>query len=268
MRRQVDLSWPSWFAMKAAHHSRATGNPGLSRAVQHGFGRTTVMKSLAWEGMLRFWKADRGLSIILAMLVFIIFVLPTLQVMNSKEQLTGDVAFSALLIAGAFAETGARWVHWLVMSFASAALLVRVVVIAVPSETLIVVREASTLITLLLFALIVAARVYRRGPVTHHRIQGAVAVLLLLGLVWAHAYQMLHVVLPAAFHGEVGTSPGLQTWIYYSFSTLTTVGYGDITPIGPIARSLSIAEALVGQLYLTIMLARLVTLHVSMQDTA
>jgi hypothetical protein len=225
-----------------------------------------MMKSLAWDGMLRFWKADRGLSIILAMLVFIIFVLPTLQGLNSKEQFTGDLAFSALLIAGAIAETEARWVHWLVMSIASAALIVRGVVIAVPSETLIVVREASTLVTLLLFALIVAARVYRSGPITHHRIQGAVAVLLLLGLVWAHAYQILYAVQPAAFHGEMGNAPGLQTWIYYSFSTLTTSGYGDITPFDPIARSLSNSEAIVGQLYLTIMLARLVSLHVSVQD--
>ncbi len=115
----------------------------------------------------------------------------------------------------------------------------------------------------LLFALIVAARAYRGGPVTHYRIQGAVAVLLLLGLVWASAYELLHLIHPDAFSGAVGNAPGALTWIYYSFVTLTTMGYGDITPVHPIARSLAISEALTGQLYIAVTLARLMALHVS-----
>ena len=50
--------------------------------------------------------------------------------------------------------------------------------------------------------------------------------------------------------------------LYYSFVTLTTVGYGDITPVHPMARSLAMAEALVGQLYPAILIARLVSLQI------
>ena len=54
--------------------------------------------------------------------------------------------------------------------------------------------------------------------------------------------------------------PGGPTSIYFSFVTLTTVGYGDVTPVDPVARSLAVAEALTGQLYPAILLARLVSL--------
>jgi len=124
-------------------------------------------------------------------------------------------------------------------------------------------RELSTLITLMLFAAVVASQIYRRGAVTPHRIQGAVAAYLLLGLAWANAYQLLYHLRPDAFTGGLAAAADVpQTWIYFSFVTLTTTGYGDITPVHPVARSLAIAEALAGQLYLAITLARLVALQV------
>ena len=224
------------------------------------------MKNRIWNGMLRFWKADRGLSIILALLVLIVFVLPALMASDSTGRIANDLAFSVLLIAGAVAVSESRWVRVGVATLAVAALLVRWAAFAAASEALVIVREASTLVMLLLFAMIVVARVYRSGPVTHHRIQGAVAVFLLLGLVWAHAYELLHLMRPAAFSGAVGDAPGSQTWIYYSFVTLTTMGYGEITPVHRVARSLAISEAVTGQLYLAITLARLVSLYVGARD--
>lgn len=85
----------------------------------------------------------------------------------------------------------------------------------------------------------------------------------MIGLIWAHAYELLYLIHPDAFSGAVGNAPGALTWIYYSFVTLTTMGYGDITPVHPIARSLAISEALAGQLYIAVTLARLMALHVS-----
>jgi hypothetical protein len=216
--------------------------------------------------MLRFWEADRGLSILLPLLVIIVFILPVLLTPDSTGRLMANLAFSALLVAGAFTAAESRRVRFAVVAFTAAALLVRWTAAAVPSHALAIGREASTLAMLLLFALIVATRSYRPGPVTHHRIQGAIAVLLLLGLVWANAYELLHLIHPDAFSGAVGSAPGALTWIYYSFVTLTTMGYGDITPVHPIARSLAISEALTGQLYIAVTLARLMALYVSAGD--
>ena len=55
---------------------------------------------------------------------------------------------------------------------------------------------------------------------------------------------------------------GVSDWVYFSFVTLSTVGYGDITPVHPIARTLAMAEALAGQLYLAVLIARLVAMEV------
>lgn len=68
---------------------------------------------------------------------------------------------------------------------------------------------------------------------------------------------------PVAAAGTAEASPteaGLAKWVYFSFITLTTVGYGDITPITPAARNLVILEALIGQFFVAVLVARLVRL--------
>jgi hypothetical protein len=222
------------------------------------------MKHRVGAGLTRFWAADRGLSLFLALLVAVVFVLPVFGRLGPLGSLAGDIAFSALLVAGALSLPERRWLRWAVPPFAAIALLIRWAGVATASDDLTAWRELSTLVTLMLFTVVVAGQVYRSGPVSHHRILGAVAVYLLLGLMWASAYALVHQLHPAAFTGAVGETPVAQIWIYYSFVTLTTVGYGDITPVHPVARSLAIGEALTGQLYLAITLARLVSLHVGM----
>jgi len=220
------------------------------------------MKHRIGDSLLQFWAADRGLSLFLALLVAVVFVLPVFGRAGPFGSLAGDIAFSALLVAGALSLPERRWLRWAVPPFAAIALLIRWANVATASDDLTAWRELSTLVTLLLFTAVVAGQVYRNGPVTHHRILGAVAVYLLLGLSWASAYAFLHQLRPDAFAGALGETPIPQTWIYYSFITLATVGYGDITPVHPVARSLAIAEALTGQLYLAITLAHLVALRV------
>jgi len=67
---------------------------------------------------------------------------------------------------------------------------------------------------------------------------------------------------PGAFSGHTDESGTLAQWAYFSFVTLTTVGYGDMTPVALGARSLAMLEALVGQLYPAVIIARLVSLQV------
>ena len=221
------------------------------------------MKYRIGDRLLRFWAADHGLSLFLFLLIAVVFVLPVFGRSGPLDSLAGDIAFSALLVAGALTLSERRWLRWAVPPFAAIALLIRWAGVVTGSIDLVAWRELSTLVTLVLFTAVVTGQVYRSGPVTYHRILGAVAVYLLLGLTWANAYAFLHELRPNAFAGSLGDALNSQTWIYYSFVTLTTVGYGDITPVHPAARSLAIGEALTGQLYLAITLARLVSLHVS-----
>ncbi|HEY2664890.1 MAG TPA: potassium channel family protein, partial [Candidatus Binataceae bacterium] len=110
-------------------------------------------------------------------------------------------------------------------------------------------------------------QVLRRGPTTSRRVQGAVALYLLFGVAWGILYDLLEVLQPGSFRFSVGAGRiALPQLSYFSFTTLTTLGLGDILPINPLARSLVIMEALVGQLFPVILIARLVTMEITYRE--
>ena len=207
----------------------------------------------------RFWTDDRGLSIFLAALVAII-VLPALGPVGLPGRFLGDALVSLMLVSGAAAVADRSRAILIVSVIAVPALLVRWTSWLFPTADLAVWRGISTLATLVVLCWVVLALVLRRGPITARRIQGAIAVYLLLGFIWAQAYELVTLWHPGAFTGAVDGSGSLP-WTYYSFVTLTTMGYGDIMPVHPLARAVAVLEALTGQLYLAIMLARLVSLE-------
>jgi hypothetical protein len=106
--------------------------------------------------------------------------------------------------------------------------------------------------------------IYQQQEVTRDLIVGAAVVYLLMGLGWTFLYRALDIINPASF--SVPSSAAHREsfhFLYYSFVTLTTLGYGDITPVTSVARSLSILEAIIGQLYLVVQVAWLVGVYVS-----
>jgi Ion channel len=111
---------------------------------------------------------------------------------------------------------------------------------------------------------VVAHAVYAPGRITFRRLQGAVVVYLNLATIFASAYRLIWELNPAAFTNlpaEASDSGELATLLYFSFTTLTTTGYGDIVAVNPFARSLANLESVIGQFYLAITVARLVTLE-------
>ncbi len=102
-------------------------------------------------------------------------------------------------------------------------------------------------------------------------IYAAMSAYLLLGVTWYFFYALVEIITPGAFnfgsliaHVESGAPHGeLRLFSYYSLVTLSTLGYGDITPVTPLARSLSAMEAVTGQLFIAVLLARLVGLHIA-----
>jgi len=99
--------------------------------------------------------------------------------------------------------------------------------------------------------------------VTGDLIMGAASTYFLVGLFWAFIFFFIESVSPGSFHLEGAPADKESQLIYYSFVTLTTIGYGDITPVSLIARSYSVLEAVTGQLYLTVLVAGLVGLYIS-----
>jgi voltage-gated potassium channel Kch len=99
-------------------------------------------------------------------------------------------------------------------------------------------------------------------------VYGSISVYLLIGVAWAYVYSALESTSPGSFHyaqqtSSLDTSPvPLSLVVYYSYVTLATLGYGDITPVTTPAQSLAVLEAITGQFYLTILVARLVGIFI------
>jgi hypothetical protein len=98
------------------------------------------------------------------------------------------------------------------------------------------------------------------GPVDMNRIVGAICIYLLMGLIWAMMYLFIAMAIPGSFNGleQLVWYDNFANVAYYSFVTLTTLGYGDITPVAPIARFLVYMEAVVGVFYMAILVASLI----------
>jgi voltage-gated potassium channel len=106
--------------------------------------------------------------------------------------------------------------------------------------------------------------IFQEQEVTKDTIAGAAAVYMLFALMWSFLYGVLELLQPESFAISVAQTLGERnTFIYYSFVTITTLGYGDIIPVTYIATSLAVLEAVVGQLYLVVLVAWLVGMYVS-----
>ena len=207
--------------------------------------------------------SEANLSVFLGLLILAAFVLPSMGLGEEDERLYFNIAFSVLLIFGVAIAFGQRKLFVLFSTVAAAALAVQWVALRVPSNTALdLCRQGMTLGAILLLVLILMLEVFRSGPVTFKRIEGAIAAYLLLGFGWAHAYHLAAILKPHSFAGFDSEPRAPSAWMYYSFVTLTTLGYGDIVPVRPITRSMAVGEALTGQIYRTVLLARLVALQI------
>jgi hypothetical protein len=113
---------------------------------------------------------------------------------------------------------------------------------------------------------VVAHAVYAPGRITFHRLQGAIVIYLSLATIFASAYSLIWELSPDAFANlvaPVGGPEEVATMLYFSLTTLTTTGYGDIVPLDPFARSLANLESVIGPFYLAITVARLVTMELA-----
>lgn len=207
------------------------------------------------------WLLASSMTVLLVMLVSTVFVIPVVFPSGEIGRAFRDISFTLILLSGAIAIYKRHSASLVAVFLCLIAIASRWSEWVVPAIEQPLVREGSALLALLLITTIVATRVFASGTVTADRIMGAVALYLLLGIAWAVSYELIALHVPGAFSAGDREGRGPQRWFYFSFVTLTTVGYGDITPTVRITQSLATLEALVGQLYPAIILARLVSLH-------
>lgn len=181
------------------------------------------------------------------------------------------LALSAVLIFAAYSVSGNRRVLKIAIVLGAPAILAQVVATSItPTPVVILVVVVLSIGFILFISLIIFASTFRDGDITGDRIAGAICVYLLAGLLWAMLYGTVLAFDPAAFELSSGVDirqmyrEGMEfSFLYFSFVTMTTVGYGDVLPLSPLAQTLAWLEAVFGQLYIAILLARLVSLHVA-----
>lgn len=216
--------------------------------------------------MARFCSTDESLTVFLGLLVVTVFVLMPLGDLGILGSLIFEVIFTLLLLSGVVTvSTKGRSTMMLAIGIAVLTLSLRWMHSLFPGMGLATVKTFSALLALSLFAWAVLYQTLREGRITMQRVYGAVAVYLLLGMIWGLAYELVLLHSPEAFQeANVGEKHSLlpAKLVYFSLVTLTTVGYGDITPVHPIARSLANLESLTGQLFPAILIARLVSLEI------
>ena len=132
-----------------------------------------------------------------------------------------------------------------------------------PSKTSLILGYAGLIIAFVMACYALGYAALAPGVVTVHRVLGAIALYLNIGLMFATLYGLIWHFIPNSFN-NIPSGPNWQadgTIVYFSFVTLTSTGFGDVTPLHPIVRTLANVEAIIGQLFPATLLARLITLE-------
>jgi hypothetical protein len=176
--------------------------------------------------------------------------------------------FSLLLISGVMNLSSRPVPSLIAGSVAAAAIALRWTERFSESQAVAVWAEMMALLFLVLLTGTLLVRVFRDdGQVTRYRVQGAVAAYLLVGITCSHLFQLCDLTVPGSFTmpaaHQLDPATRQENLTYFSFVTLTTLGYGDVTATHPTARMFVVMEALVGALYPATLLARLVSLEIA-----
>jgi hypothetical protein len=218
------------------------------------------------NGIERLWQKDVTLTSLLVFLLMYIFFLYPLGQVGSFLPLTSGL-FSLILISGAITVSRHRVFKTLVFSWGVLAIVFLWVKHLFPYQIFVFVADGLGLFFLILLVFLILGQVLREGETTSQRVMGGVAAYLILGLTWYLAYHLVALGFPGAFSIQGSSLSGDRSFLssqlfYFSFVTLTTIGYGDIVAVHPLARMLVILEGVTGQLFPVILIARLVSLQV------
>lgn len=184
-----------------------------------------------------------------------------------------DAAMSSIVMTGLYAADPGRKALVIGFALACVTLATHRMVTLFHFEPLHIAHYAMILAVLVYTARTILWAVIRDSRVTIETIKGAVCVYLLIGLIWVYVFAMIDVTFPGSLRlpeppggrpaGHLLVRQDLHRLLYFSFCTLTTLGYGDIIPLRGVAQTACYLEAVIGQVFLTVLVARLVGMHIS-----
>jgi len=172
---------------------------------------------------------------------------------------------SAILVTGVAAASGSRRTLGVAVAFALPALGLQWAIV-VRHDPIFTILECATMTVFYTFAIAhILAYVLRPGPVTGNKLHGAIAAYIMIGLLWAFLYTFIDFLIPGSFdymgHSDLPLRAHGINFVFFSFVTLTTTGYGDMVPTTPHAQSAAILEQLAGTFFVAVLVARLAGLY-------
>jgi hypothetical protein len=203
-------------------------------------------------------------GVLLVVLCLLIVVAPLATAAGSA--LLVESLFGLLLLAGIYSVEWRGVQRWSFLAFTALTLVARWCTLLLGGFRLEVASALLTLLWIVSVIVIVLSELFRRHDVTTNTIMGAIVAYLLIAIAFASVYEIVERSQPGSFRGipEDATFHQLSdALIYFSLVSLTTMGYGDIVPASNLARPLAALEGATGTLYLAVMIARLVGLHVA-----
>ena len=210
--------------------------------------------------------------VLLVTLILVLVIQPMLRGLSSRSPVF-SVLYSLVLVAAILSVSEGRWPRRAAVILGVPALLGRwlAYLLAAGGNDFITLSDHFIEILFLAFVAVMILRaIFTQGSVSLDSIFGAVCAYLLLGMAWGSLYSVVEVMQPGSFQATGKMVDALTSveargsvLVYYSFVTMTTVGYGDITPVSPPARTLAWLEAMMGQFYIAVLVAFLVGIRVS-----
>jgi hypothetical protein len=216
-----------------------------------------------------FWTQESGLSSMLILLCLVNFVIAPLFADYTVVRMVINIFWMIFLLAGILTMSKNKTHVMLLVSLPVGYTLLRITMFFYSVPLLVYADLAFGICTFLLLISLVLNKVFEHGPVTVHRIVGSIVVYLLIGNMWAVIYDFMYMDLPGSFNISLNSAsdPSIHaSFLYFSYTTLTTTGYGDILPVHPFVRNLAVVEQIIGVLYPVILIGRLVSLRVEPAD--
>jgi hypothetical protein len=210
-------------------------------------------------------KPPNFLYLLCGLLVILVAGPIVFEFTNQRMPLITQIAFTTTLLIGLWSLMEERkwFIAGIVLVVADiSATAFHLMAGTLWTETLTLIIEMAFCTMSLVFAL---EHVLFGAKMNFNRIVGAICVYLLLGVILSQANLLIHLFIPGSFNGldALGASTEGFTLIYYSFVTMTTLGYGDVTPDGALARVVAYLAAIAGQFYIAILVAMLVSQYIN-----
>jgi hypothetical protein len=208
--------------------------------------------------------------LLVALLVFLLAVPLSDDFMIGSPRIVRALLFSTILVIGIGSLKGTGRSFFAGMVFVVAGIVLNLLT-AQFHYTFLQFGSLFALIGFLLIAIVHTMKQVAIGTdMSLNRIVGAICVYLLLGVIWALAYSVLELSAPGSFGGfEAWNDRGWDSeWLYFSFVTMTTLGYGDFLPLTATARAMAYMQAVFGQFYVAVLVAGLVGAYIAQKDAS